>query len=276
MLTGAEEHLTCLAAVKGASPAPSLGLHVCLGYKFTVEWAGVPLSVTDDGYVLTNEGGERYIALTPDGLAELQAAGTIATPPPAYELPLGWRMARFSPYALGLFIALIVGWKQWQLRRLRRELGAKVDESTTGPVLARAGDRRIAAALAPLVPAGEQVTHQAQAYDRSPDTVGSTLSGHKHQVGLTASRLIIVTSRIGLFGLGGGAPTVCVIERSAIVEIAGDGEELIIREADGSARRLVVPLTSVLDVSSVNQRRFLADLPRIVAGTLPRAIVAPR
>jgi hypothetical protein len=272
MLSGTEEHLTCLVPLKGGSPVPELGPAACLGYKFTVEWAAVPYAVTDDGYVLTTAGGKRYLALTSAGLAELQAAGTIATPAPAYEVPLGWRLARFSPYALGLLIAVIVGWKQWQLRQLRRDQASTLDDAGTGPDLSRAGDRRIAAALAPLVPAGEQVSHQAQAYDRPPDSM-STLSGHGHAVGLTASRLIIVTSRSGLFGLGRGTPTVRVIERSAIVEIVGEGEVLSVREADGRTHRLVVPLAAVLGISSANQRRFLADLPRIVAGALPRATV---
>ncbi|RED92467.1 hypothetical protein [Marinoscillum furvescens] len=57
-----------------------------LAYKTTTQYLLLGVYLSDDGYVLQNDEGS-YIPLREEELAELQAAGVLSDPLPAYSIP---------------------------------------------------------------------------------------------------------------------------------------------------------------------------------------------
>jgi hypothetical protein len=259
---GDQDFLSCLtypASQNGLPTDQFPGQHICLGFRYTVHWAGIPYSVTDEGYVLTTEHGKEYISITPKELADLQAMGTFVGKPPAYDIPIGWRLGVWGGYAL---VALLVGvaiWRALQRRSLRHARG-KAEITRSGPVVKTSGDRKIAAAMREHLDGGEQITHQAIAYDRKPDTIRALM----HLTALTDKRLLMVTTRLGLLGLFRGTPQLRAIERAEIGRIDAGDEDLVLVLTTGERLRLHVPLGAA-GYSSANQRAFLLDLPRLLA-----------
>src|SRR5262249_14739621 len=134
--------------------------------------------------------------------------------------------------------------------------------------LDRPGDRDIADAFAPHLEPGEVITFQGYATDRVPDSIGNSLRGQAHWVALTDRRLLLLTNRIGLFGMFRGRQRFRAIERAVIKSITADHERLFV-ETGLDAFALVVPFRAAR-CSSDNQRSLLTALPQIAA-PLPRA-----
>ena len=265
-MVGTEEHLTCITGLPRAGDAAPFdqfpGEIVCLGFKFSVSWAGLPYHVTDDGYVLTSTRGKEYIALDADDIAHYQATHQLSDPLPTYEVPSGWYAAQFGTWALGAVILGAMVWRLIQKRRLAR--ARETAEITTGgPVVERSGDREIADEIRFHLDANEVISHQAYACDREPDSVTASLSGHAHLAVLTDRRLILMTTRIGLFGMFRGKRRVSAFDRASITRIEADGETLFVYPHDKPPLMLFVPLTNSR-FSSANQRAFLLDLPRLL------------
>lgn len=267
-LTGSQDHFECLMPLHQPDPAfQHLGAPPCLAYKFTVSWMALPYSASDGGYVITAPGAKDYFALTSTQISDLQAAGEIGSPLPAYEIPIGWRMSVYSPWLLFALIAGIAAWKHSHRRRLARD---RERGTTSGPlVIDRPGDRAIADALAPHLEPGEVITHQAYATDRVPDSISASLRGLAHWVALTDRRLLLMTNRIGLFGRFRGRRKLVAIPRSAITSVVAEDEKLMVETTFGTFR-LIVPFRAAR-CSPDNQRALLTDLP-LIAAPLPVAI----
>src|SRR5258706_7942593 len=93
---GTEDHVECLAPLHRPDGGLGFGAHPCLAFRFSVDMAGLPYAVHDNGYVISAEGAKQYIQLDAQQLEQLQAAGTIDAKLPAYEIPTGWRLASYS------------------------------------------------------------------------------------------------------------------------------------------------------------------------------------
>ena len=267
---GAEDHLDCLAypATTVSLPADQFpGEQMCIGYRYTVHWAGIPYWISDEGYVLTTQRGKQYISLKPDAITELQGEGSLPAAMPPYAIPIGWRMGQIASYGLIAALIAAAAWRARGKRQLRKARGTAAI-TTTGPVLEKRGDREIAEAMRAHLEAGEHITHQALAWDRKPDSVGNSLRGQRHLVALTDRRLLLSTSKIGLFGGFRGKPHLRPIPRDHIVSVLPGDEDLTlhVRDTDVStwSLRLIVPLAPG-GFSRANQRAFLLDLPRLLA-----------
>lgn len=256
---GTQDHLECLS-YPALPPDVAPFAHTCLGYRYSVDWAGVPYGLTDHGYVFTTNQGKQYVSLSEQEIETFQSAGILPKPLPPYEIPLGWRIGAYSAHALVTIIVLFAAFKLWQRRRLKRDLGS-TEITTSGPTYARKGDRAISEAIREHLDPGELVSHQALAYDRKPDSIGSSIRGNRHFAALTNKRLILVSSKIGMFGWFQGKPWLTTIERPQIARVDADGEQLVVHRRDGTNEPLLVPL-NVMSYS--NQRAFLLDLPRVL------------
>jgi hypothetical protein len=252
---GSEEHLDCVQLVNPQPQWKQLGNGACLGYKFTIEWAGVPYWSSDDGYVITNQQGKQYIPLSPQDIALYQAAHQLPTPLPAYSVPVGWRLAGLSLWLLLAAIIVVKAWRMLHRRRLARER-ADTPITRAGRVLVRSGDRKLDQALARTLEPGEVISHQAVATDRDPH--GSRLGSmgvHTFWVGWTGRRLLV---------LGHSVRSFRGIRRTEITRIVTDHETLVVHCAGGNVQ-LVVPFRK-LGFSKENQLAFLRDVPRIANG----------
>jgi len=257
---GTEEHLECIAYTPGLreelGPGVLEGQQPCLGFKFSVSWLGLPYWVSDDGYVLATEGGKQYIQLDPAMIQELQASSRLPTPLPAYQLPLEWRIGGFSLWIVIGLAAIASAVSVARRRRLARALQPRAI-TTSGPVIARAGDRAIREALRSTLEPGETITHQGLARERvSPRK--------EHMVALTDRRLLVRTTRIGLFGLGKGKPSITATARDQITGIYADGVTLYVERRDLPTLTLPVSLFD-RRFTHANQLALLADLPRLIA-----------
>src|SRR5262249_36197493 len=85
LLFGSDEHIECLVdiAAKGAK-----GEELCLAYKRTILFVGAGVKVSDNDYVLRpKQSNNEYYPMPPAAeLKELQAAGLLPSPLPAYSL----------------------------------------------------------------------------------------------------------------------------------------------------------------------------------------------
>jgi hypothetical protein len=267
VMWGTDEHLECITALPhklGVEPLEIGGQNnVCIGFKFSVSWAGIPYSTTDDGYVLTVRDSKQYIPLDKDGIAELQAEGLVTTPAPTYSIPAGWVYAQYSMHVLIGIIVLAVGFKFWLRRRLanRRTSG----EIASGPVLRKKKDRALLAMLSPMLAVDETISHQAYAHseDMSDAGIGVAATNYAFFIALTNKRLIWIQQKAGVLGIGKGDQTTDEIDRATIGRIDTDKNGLDVRRTDGAPLLTIyVPLAGS-GYSFENQSAFLADLPRM-------------
>ena len=268
VMWGTDEHLQCITAVAkkpGIEPIEIGGQkNVCIGYKFSVSWAGLPYRTTDDGYVLTVPVSRQYIALDKAGLAELQAEGVVSTPAPTYSIPTGYVLAQYSLWAVLALIVLVAGLRFWWRRRIMQRRTSGV--IATEPVLARTKDKSLHAMLSPMLAADEAISHQAYAYDADMSNAGMAMAATTFQyfVALTNKRLIWIKQKHGVLGIGRGDQTTGEIDRAIIERILPHENALEIRRDDGPPMlTLYVPMAGS-GYSRENQSAFLADLPRIV------------
>ncbi len=265
---GTDEHLECITALAKKPGMESIEVggqkNVCIGYKFSVAWAGLPYRTTDDGYVLTVPDSQQYIPLDKAALEELQAHGLVSTPAPTYSIPTGYVVAQFSLWAVLALIVGVVGLRFWWRRRIAKRRTSSV--IATEPVLAKAKDRSLNGMLVPMLAADETISHQAYAYDADMSTAGVAMAAttFEYFVALTNKRLIWIKQKHGVLGIGKGDQTTGEIDRAIIVRVTAFEQALEFRRDDGPPMLvLYVPLAGT-GYSSENQSAFLADLPRVV------------
>lgn len=271
MRFGTKDHLQCITVVR-VDPQNEFfpGKPVCLGHKFSVSWFGVPYRTADDGYVLMPGDGGRYIRLDRERIAELQDGNVLPTPLPAYTVPVEWRVAGYGLWAvIGVLVVAGAVGALWRRRLARaREV---TPLATSGPVIAKPGDREIQARFAEMLEPGESVSHQALTYDRPTGEQGV----QRRLVALTDRRLLISTTGAGVFGLGRGAPRLLAIPRTEIVRVTGEDERITVERVGGGEPLVMIVASMPRGFTRANQRAFLFDLPRLLnlRGPLPEARV---
>jgi hypothetical protein len=201
VLYGTEDHTACLGPLPAEANALFDGQPACFAHKFAVFWLGGPIYTRDDGYVLTTISNQKkYIPVDDAMLHELQATGAISTPPPAYEVPLGWRLAPLLTLAMVILVIVASVIQFRRRRRIQRTIDAT--EPAVRSSIETPGDRAVADALAAQLEPGETVEHQGVLFDREP----RDFRRRRVRVGLTDRRLLVQTSGRGaLFGFGGTA-----------------------------------------------------------------------
>jgi hypothetical protein len=254
---GKGEDLHCVTDVnfKGAEEQ-----ELCLAYKTTTISVFVPLYFHDDGYVLAVKArNDTYYELPPPKeLATLQAAGILPSPLPSYQIPLHEYAFGFLLWVvLGLVILLSV--VQYQLKQRRKaSLETALPPGQTPLQIKTKADRWLNEEVAKLLAAGETVEQQAYGVDH--EDVNAVTSAY--YVVLTNQRLIVIQSRVGAFGplLENGG--VVIHDRKTIERVDADERHLNFVFASGT------PFDFFAEWSErrlSNQRRFLADVPRLFA-----------
>ena len=254
---------------------PLDGGPLCLGYRYTVEWAGLPYWVADHGYIVTNAAGVSYYSVDAALLGQLKTSEGELVAVPSYALPLGWKASVAGSWGLVVVVLAVVMWRVFQRRKVIK-LRTQEGLSTTGPVGAYIGDRKIVAAIAPLLEPSETVSHYALTYDENMSLRSSTTNAHKQITALTNQRLLMVISKVGILGLGSGKPKIVKLDRAAIAAVTSVPDEpdaLHVHLQSGSSFGLYVPLTLV-GYSSSNQMALARDLPLLfpAVAALPKAI----
>jgi hypothetical protein len=269
-VTGSGEHLECISSLKGDGPYH----HGCLGFKFTVHWALVPYRIHDDGYVLTGWNSDEYTTLDAATIHELQAKGTLATPLPTYRIPIEWRVGRVVGFVF-LSVLLIRIMQTIVRRRRLRAVRAATSPPTGVRLLAKRRDREIDDAIRPHLEDGETIEHQALAFDRAIRNIPDQVSSKTYLAALTDRRIVVATSKTGVFGMFKGERTVKSVRRDAITNVVSK-DEVITIHAKGATVKLFVPLLRP-GFSSENQQAFLVAVSHLFEhGELPGARIVKR
>jgi hypothetical protein len=262
---GTDEHLVCLTAATIKDPD---GGAMCLGYKYTYHYILLPAYVTDDGYVVAK--GDRYNALTPDMIHELQAFGQAPDPLPSYSLD--WTTYAWG-YSLWLLIALVIVSRVVRSRRTSRAIAsdASAPIAKEPPALVTAGDQFIPAQLAGELHPGEAITHQAYGVTSTVRGGGifSFVAAARQKAvlaALTTERLFLIKTRVGAFSPLLENNGIEAIARGDIRTVDRTGpRSLRIALADGTARTIVVDARARY---FSNQDAFLRDLARVVGSSV--------
>lgn len=255
---GKGEELHCITDVTSFKGAGEKDL--CLAYKTTTVSFFVPLYFHDDGYVLAAKPGrDTYYELPePQELATLQAAGILPSPLPPYAIPL-------HEYAFGFLLwivlaaVILLSVVQHQLKQRRKaSLDTSLPPGQTPLQTKTKADRWLGEEVGKLLSAGETIEQQAYGFDQ--EDVNAVTSAY--YVALTSRRLIVIQSRVGAF-----AP---LLENRGVVT----HDRKSIERVDGDERHLhfVIAGAPPFDFFAEwserhlsNQRRFLADVPRLFA-----------
>jgi hypothetical protein len=147
-------------------------------------------------------------------------------------------------------------------KRQRAESLLVGDGSPSGlAVLRTKADSFINESVAPLLRRGENVLHQAYVVDRDMDSAGvvGALFARGLFAALTTERVILISTRLGIFGPALENRAVESIERSSILGCQRDGEALVLDLADGGSKRLVM---RVNEGTLSNRRTFARDVLR--------------
>ncbi len=281
-VVGSQDHLECLMQLPAGAAAqfvPIVGGPLCLGFRYTVEWAGVPYWVADHGYVVTNAVGVSYYPVDAALLGRLKTMEGMPAMVPNYSLPTKWKAIVGGSWSVVVLVVAAVVWQALQRRKVRK-LRTHEGLSTTGPVATYMGDRKLVAAIAPLLNSTETVSHYALTHDEDMRHGSSVATAHKQITALTNERLLMVITKVGLFGLGAGTPKNVKIDRAdiaAVTLVPGEPGALQVHLQSGSSFGLYVPLTMV-GYSSSNQMSLARDLPLLfpTAAALPKATVHAR
>jgi hypothetical protein len=254
-LFGKGEKLRCIARVPLRAPD---GGKLCVGYKTSTYSLFAPVYFSDDGYVLVSiENPSSYYPM-PAGreLSELQAAGDLPTPLPAYSIAA-------LDYVLGyvLWVAILatigLGYVQSILKRRRAaSLDTSLPPGARPLVLRTKTDRWLNEEVARLLASRETVLQLAYGYDREDKGVVTKAM----YLALTDRRLLVINTRVGAFGPLHENNDVKSYERGA-VRVRADERHLHFVLGDGP------PLDFYAEWSErhlSNQRRFLSDVPRLL------------
>jgi hypothetical protein len=266
---GRQEEIRCILDVDihGVDNEP-----LCLAYKTTTFHVGGGVYFRDDGYVLKARASrawhqDRYYPLDPATLQGYQSTGALPNPLPPYAIPIAdyvWG------YACWIIVAGMIGWgalrRHRQARRRRRaeSLLAGDGVPSGAPIVRTEADAFVQDSVAPLLRSGETVLHQGYVVDRDVDSAGAVgaLFARGLFAVLTTERVILISTRLGIFGPGLVNWGVESIERSLIRDSGLDGNALVLDLVDGATKRLVL---RVNEGALSNQRTFARDVLRSLA-----------
>lgn len=254
---GLREDLTCIVDV---TMTVEDGEALCLAYKTVTYSVGVPAYFEDQGYVLAIKDGMSSYYPMPTGvqLAGSQIMGMLPEPLPSYSIPP-------EEYALGFLFWILLPFAGVLLiihKKIKKSRQASLD--TTQPPgssslkLGTKTDRWLAEEASKLLESGETVEQQAYGSDTAdPGLDGGTKGLY---VVLTNRRLIVIESRIGAFGPLRENLAVRRIERDEIERVDADERHLSFVLKDGQVFEFYAQWR---ERHLSNQRRFLADVPRL-------------
>lgn len=264
---GKEEKLHCIADVplKGPQQEP-----LCVAYKTTMYAVLAPAYFRDDGYVLAvKRAGNEYYPM-PQGadLAALQVAGELPNPLPPYQIPtLDYVFGYILWSALAIGIGATVLGDKLKAKR-HASLQSKLPPSTAAPELKTKVDKWLHQEAAKLLQGSEVVQHQAYGMDREANsTIGAAMVKAMYLV-LTDRRLFVIHARVGAFGPLQENRGVKTYERADIVQVANNERHISFVFRDGTSLEFFGDWS---ERHLSNQRRFLADVPRLLGRHLPDA-----
>lgn len=141
---GPEENLRPLADVRLQNSAKEA---LFIGHKVTFYWIGLPVSFSDDGYILGVKGKSLYYPLDKDRLAEWQAQGLLPSPLPGYTLSAAdWVFAH-------LLWLVLAGWALFSgVRALLTRFSRRPGKTLPAQPTPRAQEKDRAAAIARAMP----------------------------------------------------------------------------------------------------------------------------
>jgi hypothetical protein len=262
---GRQEEIRCIVDVDihGVDNEP-----LCLAYKTTTFHVGGGVYFRDDGYVLKARAWhqDRYYPLDPGTLQGYQSAGALPNPLPGYAIPIAdylWG------YAMWIILAGMIGsgavrrHRQASRRRIAESLLAGDAVESAAPTRTEA-DSFVTESVAPLLRSGETALHQGYVVDRDADSAGAigALFARGLFAVLTTQRLILISTRLGLFGPALVNRGVESIERDSIRDAGLDGNALVLDLAEGGTKRLVI---RVNETALSNQRTFARDVLQSLA-----------
>lgn len=267
---GKQETLRCIEDVKFTEHP---GEPLCLAHKFTTQYFIAGVYLHDDGYVLAVKPKlENFYPLSEAGIATLQHEGKLPATLPSYSISAGDYVMGYLLWPMLAFLAfLALLGRRARQKRLRRDAAMPI--AIGGLTLKTKLNRFVAEQAAAVLLPGESVQHQAYTLDhRMNGGLVSAATNQAHHAVLTSQRLLLFRSRIGAFGPLAENLGLEALPREAIASASSDGDTITLRLTSGGARTLHVPLTNALS----NQRAFLRDVPRILAGvTSPAPVGAP-
>jgi hypothetical protein len=173
----------------------------------------------------------------------------------------------YGVYAvLALFIGIAI-WRALQRRALRIARRTASDGAADRS-LARSGDREIDRAMRAHLANGEKIAYQAIGYGKvrswalgAARTVAE-IRKPRHLIAVTDCRLLVLTTRLGLFGAYRGTPIFQAVELEHIPRIDARNEVLRFTFQEGPPLEIEVPFY-VAGYSLANQRAFLIHVPRL-------------
>lgn len=262
---GKEEKLHCIADVPLKGPKEEA---LCVAYKTTMYAVLAPAYFRDDGYVLALKGGGNEYYPMPEGadLVALQASGSLPSPLPPYQIPaLDYAFGYLLWSALAVGIAATVVGDRLKAKR-HASLQSKLPPSTAAPTLRTKTDNWLQQEAAKLLQGSEVVQHQAYGLDREATSTLGAASIKAMYVVLTDRRLFVIHARVGAFGPLHENRGVKEYERTDIVQATSDERHIRFVFRDGTSLDFFAEWS---ERRLSNQRRFLADVPRLLGRQLP-------
>ena len=225
-------------------------------------WLGGGIYLSNDGYALKpRERGDVYYELTPD-MRDGKVEG-IPHPLPDYAIPFAdyaWGYSLWWAIALTIAWGVFIRWRRRQLQKSFETLQETAPLDLGPPRLDTDGDRLVYEMVRPLLATGESIQHQA--YALSWDYNGERAGDDAFFVVLTTARLLVITTRIGGFGiLFENNRTDAILRTDIAVASVDHGTVLFVTIKDGTQRGYMVKKTKALS----NQRVFLQNAARILA-----------
>jgi hypothetical protein len=264
---GKEEKLHCIADVplKGPQKEP-----LCVAYKTTMYAVLAPAYFRDDGYVLAvKRAGNEYYPM-PEGaeLAAFQVSGSLPSPLPPYQIPtLDYVFGYVLWSALAVGIGAVILGDRLKTKR-HASLQSNLPPSTAAPELRTKTDQWLYQETAKLLHGSEVVQHQAYGLDReATSTVGAAMVKAMYVV-LTDRRLFVIHARVGAFGPLHENRGVKEYLRTDIVQVSRNERHLHFDFRDGTSLEFFAEWS---ERKLSNQRRFLADVPRLLGRHVPDA-----
>jgi hypothetical protein len=263
---GKQEEVRCIldVDVHGVDGEP-----LCLAYKTTTFHIGAGAYFHDDGYVLKARAWhqDRYYPLDRAEVLVYQSSGTLPNPLPSYVIPFGdyvWGYLLWIVLAGMIAAGAVRRHGETRKRERAERLLAADGAPSDSPVLKTEADSFIQENVAPLLRRDERVLHQAYVVDRDVDSAGvvGALFARGLFVAITTERVILLSTRLGIFGPGLENRGVESIERRSILDCRLDGDGLALDLADGATKRLVM---RVNERALSNQRTFARDALRLLA-----------
>ena len=254
---GQQNDLTCIVDV---SMVVEDGEPLCLAYKTMTFSVGLPVYFEDQGYVLAIKDDMSSYYQMPTGvqLAGSQIMGMLPEPLPSYSIPPQEYAQGFLFWVLLPFAVLLVIIQSKIKKGRQASLDTTQPPGSSSVKLGTKTDRWLADEASKLLESGETIEQQAYGNDIEEPGLGG--GGKGLYVVLTNRRLIVIEARIGAFGPLRENRGVRLFKRDEIERVDADERHLRFVLKDGQVFEFYAQWR---ERHLSNQRRFLADVPRL-------------